>query len=259
MAHYYELVNDNVIPRHYIEMSSRPGELRPTRITDVKKWWKEGKKIEPSVTNIQGILAKPQLTNWIIDQHLEQAYSLNPADYQSLDLWLDACHYKADTQMDKAPSAGSDLHKCMDDYDNRRLGNDHPMFALCQKVHNEIASRLDDLDAAYTTEQNFVSELGYGGQVDLHIYTGNDVHLINDYKTKLTKDKFKPGKMAYMEHYVQLAAYRKGLGLDKARCANIFVCLEDGQIDFHEHKEEDLIKGWEIFKKCLEIWNLINR
>ena len=245
-------------------MSSRPGELRPTRITDFRKWRKEGRTVEPSVTTIQGILAKPQLTHWIIDQHLEQAWLLLNNEGRAkrsftVDEFYPEVKRLTELQLDKAPSAGSDLHKCMEDYDNRRLGNDHPLFALCQKVHNEIASRLDDLDAAYITEQNFVHELGFGGQVDLQIYTGNDVHWIFDYKTKQTKDKFKPGKMAYMDHYVQLAAYRKGLGLGKARCANIFICLEDGQIDFHEHKAEDLKKGWNIFKRCLEIWHIINR
>jgi len=102
----------------------------------------------------------------------------------------------------------------------------------------------------------------YGGQVDLiapNAFLIDQPNWIIDYKTKQTADKFKPGKMVYDEHGMQLAAYRKGLKLPRARCANVFICLEDGQIDFHEHKEEELQKGWEMFQCCLKLWQLQNQ
>jgi hypothetical protein len=77
-----------------------------------------------------------------------------------------------------------------------------------------------------------------------------------DFKTKQEASKFKPGKMAYDEHRLQLAAYRMGLDVPNARCANVFICLEDGQVDFQEHLQLDLKKAELIFTHCVEIWHL---
>jgi len=261
MGHYYERTASGVEPRHFVSMSTRPGELRPTRITDVKKWWKEGRVVKPSVTTVLDCLAKPALTNWIIDQNLKQAWAHGPELFQE-------CEYLEDYQkevkrltemeMDKAPQAGTDLHKLMQDFINGDMAPNTEDWAFCHDIYWEIECKTefknDDGASHYKTEVNFVSDLGYGGQIDLVIADG----WIIDYKTKQTADKFKPGKMVYDEHSMQLAAYRMGIDLPKARCANLFVCLEDGQIDFCEHKEADLEKGFELFKHCLAIWNIQN-
>ena len=95
--------------------------------------------------------------------------------------------------------------------------------------------------------------MGFGGQVDLH-----NVQWVIDFKSKTTADKFKPGKMAYDEHRIQLSAYRIGLDMPTARCANVFISLEDGQVDFHEHTEAELDKGWRLFQHALSIWQIQN-
>ena len=64
--------------------------------------------------------------------------------------------------------------------------------------------------------------------------------------------------MAYPDHARQLAAYRVGLKMPDAHCANAFVCLETGEIDFHVHPEADLQRGWETFLDCLSIWKREN-
>ena len=258
MGHYYQQTETGVVPMHFVEMVSRPGELRPTRITDVRKWWKEKRVVVPSVTTVQNVLAKDALVNWKIDQHLEQAWLVaSHPDFDQTKLlgsfpdFKDEVKRLTELQMDIAPSAGSDLHGLMELYVNGELTTENENYSLCYKVFDKIyqTTGMDDWNA----ERNFIADLGYGGQIDL----SNDAWLI-DYKTKQTKDKFKPGKMAYDDHRVQLAAYREGLGLPQARCANVFICLEDGQIDFHEHVESDLEKGWELFTHALSIWQLQN-
>lgn len=259
MAHYYQKLEDGqVIPMHYVEMASRPGELRPTRITDVRKWWKEGKKVEPSVTTVYDVLGKPALINWKIDQHLAQAYR-NP-DLSADDEYgyIQEIKRLTEMEMDKAPAAGSDLHKLMEKFLLCTLPDSDPSYELCQSIQlsildNTIKTVESGMWAA-KPEVQFVSDLGYSGQVDLVISN----QWIIDYKTKQTKDKFKPGKMVWDEHRMQLAAYRNGLELNTAKCANIFICLEDGQIDFHEHTKADLDKGLAMFKHCLGLWQIQN-
>ena len=246
-----------VIPRHFVlnaKQSKEQGKevLRPTRITDVRKWLKEGQNVAPSVTTAMDVLAKHALINWKIEQHIEQAYLLDPANYQHSWMYQDAVRRNTDEAMEKAPQAGTDFHKEAELFMSSSVV-DESLFTHFDLLHkaNDLLYEKTESDI-WNTEINFVSQLGYGGQVDLT----NSEDWVIDYKTKQLAEKFKPGRMAYDDHRIQLAAYREGIGMPKARCANVFVCLEDGQIDFHEHKEEDLQKGWSIFQHALAIWKL---
>lgn len=234
-------------PRHFVEMKTRPGELRPTRVSDAKK-----EKWLPSVTTVLDVLGKPALINWKIDQHLIQAHGM-PHGY-GLDEYISEVKMRTENQMDKAPQAGTDLHNLMEEYWLKREESSSEAHRVCYPVYEKIISHTGYLPAE--PEVKFSHPLGFAGMTDLVMAAATE--WVIDYKTKQTADKFKPGKMAYPDHSRQLAAYRNGLRMPKARCANVFVCLEDGQIDFHEHKEEDLQKGWETFKDCLRIWQREN-
>ena len=257
MGHFYEKTDEGILPRHFVPMATRPDDLRPTRITDVKKWWGAGRNVLPSVTTIQNILAKPALTNWLIDEHLKQAFDAKTQAISEGD-YISTVKKLARKEMDKAPTAGSDIHKLLDDHCKGKLPTDHPMRQLCESVNRLIAAKTKQRE--WQSEVNFVSNEGYGGQIDLC-----NPEWIIDYKTKQTADKFKPKKMAFDNHVQQLSAYRKGIKNSGknywqplARCANVYICLEDGQIDFHEHSEQELDRGWNIFKHSLAIWQLQN-
>ena len=77
-----------------------------------------------------------------------------------------------------------------------------------------------------------------------------------------TKSKdFGPGDKvdAYDEHLIQLAAYRAGLDLPKARCANVFVSRSHpGLVRIVECTQDDLKRGWEMFAHLLALWKLKN-
>lgn len=258
--HFYTETPEGVESRHYVvnaAQTKKQGKevLRGSRISDAKKALKEkGETWYPSVTTVMDILAKHALIDWKINEHLKVAWDHFAECDEGQDQWIKDVKRLTQEEMDKAPTAGTDFHTSAEEYLLEGLGKSHPHFELCCETFAEIEAKTGVLEiTTWTPEQNFVSSIGYGGQIDL---CGND--WIIDYKTKQTADKFKPGKMAYPDHARQLAAYREAVN-PKARCANVFVCLEDGQIDFHEHKEEDLQKGWEVFKHCLAIWDLNNR
>ena len=103
-------------------------------------------------------------------------------------------------------------------------------------------------------EEYFVNkEHGYAGCADLIIR--GDENWVIDYKSKQEAAKFKPGKMAYPEHTRQLASYGIAFFGDKPfRAANIFICLETGEIDFHEHEQSKIESGWLDFVDCLSIY-----
>lgn len=258
--HFYTEKDGVVLPRHFVEMTSRPGELRPSRMSDFRAAAKRGEIWQPSVSTVRDVLAKPALTNWIVGQHLKQAWhsaveseTTDPADgrniWLSQEQWIAEICRLTELEMDRAPTAGSDLHKSLELYFNYKKVPDAD-FILCKTVYDHV--RKYALGTLYT-EERFITD-GYGGQVDL-----SNQDWVIDYKSKQTAAKWKPGKMVYDEHTMQLAAYRKGLKTPKARCANVFICIENGEIDFHEHSEAELERGWKLFEHALAIWNLQNR
>lgn len=257
MAHFYESTNDGVQARHFVEMATRPGELRPTRITDVRKMWKAGREVVPSVTTVLGVLDKAALVNWKVDQHLQIAARYTPeihlARYPrelTFEGWYAEVKRRTELEMDKAPQAGTDVHKVLEDFMQGKAAP--PEFQLiCNNALNALDDRCGWPD--WVCERRFTDPRGFGGCADL---VGHD--WVIDYKTKQTADKFKPGKMAYPDHSRQLAAYREGLGIPNARAANVFICIETGEVDFHEHTEEQLQNGWQVFQHALAIWQLTN-
>jgi len=250
--HFYEkLESGEIIPRHFVPMTTKDG-LRPTRISDVKKAANEGKTWVPSVTTILDVLDKRALTNWKIDQHLSIAYKNPDLSTDNERGYIDEIKRLTELQMDKAPAAGSNFHT---DMQNFITGNkiSSPRFNLCKKVYRGISDKTGNEPVLmWLTEQNFISDMGYGGQIDLTL-----PDWVIDYKTKQKADKFKPGKMVYDEHWMQLAAYREAVK-PKGRAANIFVCLKDGQVEFVEHTEEQLQRGWKMFHHAKELWYLQN-
>jgi hypothetical protein len=59
---------------------------------------------------------------------------------------------------------------------------------------------------------------------------------------------------------MQLAAYRIGLGLPRARCANVFVSRNHpGLIKIVEHSQEELERSWLMFHSLLTFWYLKNK
>ena len=54
---------------------------------------------------------------------------------------------------------------------------------------------------------------------------------------------------------MQLAAYRVGLVMPQARCANAFVSVSvPGLVHLVEWSEDDLQKGWRMFHGLLNYW-----
>ncbi len=76
-----------------------------------------------------------------------------------------------------------------------------------------------------------------------------------------TKDFSDPSKVvAYEENLMQLAAYRVGLGIPEARCANVFISRTNPDaVAIKEWDEEDLIRGFGMFTALLAFWQYKNQ
>lgn len=254
MSHFYERNSaGEIVPRHFVPMASRPGELRPTRITDARKhgWY-------ASVTTIQGMLDKPGLNDWRVTEHLKQAYEavaygeLTPQVLREMgeEEYIKRVKGWTQEQLDKAPQQGTDFHDILEKY-----FSDGADIEWLSKEDRYTCAMVDELltktcgKQEWITEKSFVHDMGFAGKCDIH-----SPEWVIDYKTKNDATKWKPGKMAYSEMCQQLAAYRVGLGLHNARCANVFVCIPTGEVEFHEWGQEELDREFANFTDLLRIW-----
>jgi hypothetical protein len=84
---------------------------------------------------------------------------------------------------------------------------------------------------------------------------GQGTGFVVDFKTKTTDlDKID----VWFEHELQLASYREGLNLPKARCAIVFVNGTTNQVKLVEVEESRLQKGWECFQHLLRFYQVKN-
>lgn len=240
--HYYTQTGE---PRHWMPNASKPGMMRPTTTRDAKK---EG--LVPSVTTIMSILDKPALVSWKIDQHLKVAFNTDHTEgFSCFEDYLSWVKNKTQEELDIAPKVGTDVHDSLEKYFLGETPENH--IEICYAVE-DVLIKNDVPVGQMSPEKRFASPMGYAGMCDL-----SHPSWVIDYKTKQTKEQFSKVKV-YPEHYRQLGAYREGLGYHLARCANIIICLETNEVEFIEHDEDLLIKGWHDFMDCLRLWKRNN-
>jgi hypothetical protein len=63
----------------------------------------------------------------------------------------------------------------------------------------------------------------------------------------------------YFDHHMQLAAYRMGFEMPKARCAIVYVNALQNKAKLIEIPEDDLRIGWDCFSHLLSFYRVKNR
>ena len=223
------------------QVLGKNGKWRNTTLKDARNL-----NLVPSVTTILKIVDKPGLTNWLIDQAILASLTLPRRDSEVEDEYLARIKSDAKEQGLAAANLGTNIHAAIENFYE---GRDVPQYLEHAQGCKES---LDDYFGArhWVSERAFGHELGFGGKVDMHCDG-----IVVDIKTKDFTD---PAKVsAYDDHLLQLAAYRVGLGMPDARCANIFVSRTiPGLCKIIEWDAIDLNRGWAMFLHLLRYWQL---
>lgn len=232
-GHWYER---NGTPAYTVQGSKG---IRPTTLKDARKL-----NLVPSVTTILNIAAKPGLELWKQRQLLLSALTLPKVDSESEDDYIDRIIRDAKEEGKAAADAGTDIHASIESFYRGEVVSTNNFH-----VKGVVDALLSNFGPqAWVAERSFAHELGYGGKVDLHCQD-----YVVDIKTKENLDKVE----AYDEHRLQLAAYRIGLGLPSAKCANVFVSrAHPGMVTVIQHSEEDIQRSWDMFTHLLRYWQL---
>jgi len=232
-------------PMYTVE--SAKGDQRPTTLRDARKH-----NLVPSVTTVLNAAAKPGLTQWMQRQVLLAALTLPKIDAETEEEYLDRILNDSKEQGRSAADAGTDIHASIQGFYEGKVYTAHQEHVQgCSKA---IAEHFGE--QSWICERAFAHEVGFGGKVDMHCTVEKGI--VVDIKTKEFTD---PEKVdGFDEHLMQLSAYRVGLGIQNARCANVFVSRSvPGLAVVKEWSAEDLKRGWEMFYHLLNYWQTKNR
>jgi hypothetical protein len=242
-SHWYQA---DGTPVFRVRRAGNEGD-RPTTLADARKL-----NLFPSVTGILGVLDKPGLEKWKIDQALETSLRLPKQEEESLDYWCRRVRSAASEQVGEAADLGTAVHAALEaamvgePYKEELSPYVRPVLEWKQSVAIEIVER----------EKRLVNVAnGFAGTADVLFRFGEYGMGILDYKTRRTRpgDKVK----AYDNQGMQLAAYAAAYwgpeNLQRVLAANIFISTtEPGRIDVVKH--EHLPRDWEAFRTVAELW-----
>jgi hypothetical protein len=247
-VHWYQ---QDGAPQYTVK--AKDGSDRPTTLRDARKM-----DLVPSVTTVLKIAAKPGLEAWKQEQMLLAALTLPRDPGESEKDFIARIVFDSKETAKSAAERGTRIHESIEAWFGGKKDVEHKDIAKAfeESIFNHFKTHPFQ---PWLVERSFASALGFGGKVDL--YCAADEHapvgIVLDAKSK----DFGPDDKveAYDEHLLQLAAYRHGLGVPHARCANVFVSrTHPGLVKVVEWSEEELVKGWEMFQCLLRFWKLKN-
>lgn len=225
-------------------VTAKAGHERTTNVGDARKLG-----LVPSVTTILKCAAAPALERWRMDQMMHAALTLPRLDGEPEKGWIARVWTDSGETARKAAERGTAIHAAIQGaYEGKSVS---PEFY--NHVGGAERAVADWMKGPWSAERSFACSLGFGGKVDL-----SHPWAVLDFKSK----EFGPDDnlKTWENHAMQLAAYRHGLGIEKARCAICYVSVtHPGLSRLIEIPEEELQRGWEMFKALLAYWIAKNK
>jgi hypothetical protein len=226
-------------------VTAKDGSQRSTTLRDARRL-----DLVPSVTTILNCAAKPGLEAWKLNQMMLACMTLPRAPEESEESYIERIKTDSKEHAKKAAERGTTIHEALESF------YDGVMLAEFMDYQVGVSQEIDALygPKKWLTERSFAYQ-GFGGKCDLYTQDGDGV--VIDFKTK----EFGPNDRVegYDEHLMQLSAYRVGLEVPKAHCANVFVSVtHPGLVKIVQWSEEDLTKGWQMFEALKTYWQLKN-
>lgn len=245
-SHWYTATGE---PCHSMPKAKGEG-MRPTTIRDAK-----AKGLLPSVTNILGVVAKPGLDKWKLNQVALAAFASPPDGAESAEYYCSRIIEAAFDQVVEAADLGSRIHDALEAILEGRPVEDEllPYVQPCIDWKRDKGLTFDEREIVLVNTAE-----GYAGRCDVLGHGRKGQFVVIDYKTRKTK----PGEpcLPYDGQGAQLAAYAVAHWgedkLDQVHAANAYISTtEPGRFEVYKHP--DLRAEWEFFKACCAIWRKV--
>jgi len=230
----------------YTTVSKKTGKVRNTTLRDAKA---APGTLVPSVSTINGQLSKEGLTSWFQQEAVKAAME-NPRGLQEEEKdYIARILDLAKQKSQEAMTRGTLIHDFIEAFYNQEYMPEMPAYV--RKVDEAITAHFGT--QLWIPEQSLVNQEGYGGKCDLYAKPRHDFNgVVIDFKTT----EKSPGDLTpYLEHTLQLAAYREVLA-PAARCANVYINGTTNEVAIYEHSEQDIRDGYEMFLSLLKIYKL---
>ena len=222
------------------------GKERNTTLRDAKA---NPGTLVPSVSTINGQLSKDGL-NTYFQQEAILATLANPRlDGEDEKEYISRVIELSKKKSQEAMTRGTLIHDFIEAFYNQEYMLEMPTYV--RKVDDAITAHFGA--QLWIAEQSLVNQEGYGGKCDLYCKPRHDFGgVVIDFKTT---EKSPSDLTPYLEHTLQLAAYRKVLA-PSARCANVYINGTTNEVAIYEHSEQDIRDGYEMFLCLLKIYKL---
>jgi hypothetical protein len=237
----------------YEVIGKSTGRPRPTNLSDAR-----ARNLLPSVTTILKILHKEALVNWMIEQAVLAVVTTPRQPGEKDDafikrvLQVDKVH---EQERDIARDKGTQIH---DEIANYFAGT--PTDKSIDGFIIPAITKIEEYGQVIEVEKCVVGP-GYAGRYDL-FEDCEDCYRLWDIKA--TKRLPDPKKGAWLEHRLQLAAYRRALPMDldpgkPILCANIYIStIEEGAFVVCEHEDPDGTYEYG-FRPLVQYWQWVNQ
>ena len=226
------------------------GKERNTTLRDAKA---APGTLVPSVSTINSQLSKAGLDTWKQTQVLYAATEYPRYDGEEEKDWIYRLLELAKRKSREAADRGTLIHDFIEAFYNQEYMPDMPAYV--RKVDEAVTAHFGA--QLWIPEQSLVNaQEGYGGKCDLYCKPRHDFSgVVIDFKTT----EKSPGDLTpYLEHTLQLAAYREVLA-PSARCANVYINGTTNEVAIYEHSEQDLRDGYQMFLNLVNIYKLKNK
>ena len=240
-AHWYRPDGE---PLHSV--LSAKGEPRPTTLRDARKFG-----LLPSVTNVLGVINKPELVEWKMTQAVLAALTLPRLDGEGEDAFARRVVEDAQSRVRTAAEFGTAFHAGAELVANTLEVDPTGPYAAWLNLHRDWF-QASCVRVVWTERVLVNTALGYAGTADLLVeHQAHGLTLV-DYKTQGVRPGLVP--RAYGSWCQQLAAYRRAIGKPMACMSVIVNSAEPSAPVEHVWSEEELRSGWESFEAALVIW-----
>jgi len=234
-------------------VTGRNGKERATTLRDARSMG-----LLPSVTSIIRMMAAPGLERWKINQVLEAAWDVHQLNVSQGE-WNRRVIEQSQKIGKESAERGSQIHGYLEMF----FSGDQPLSKEAAEFVYPVVEGITDWSGVdpleWQAERAFATDMGYGGAVDTYNQPDLEPGIVLDFKTKDFGPEDKE-PVGYDEHVMQLAAYRMGLGMEDARCANVFVSRDyPGHHVIYEWSEDEINRGWEMFQCLLGLWRAKKR
>ena len=222
---------------------AKNGEPRATTLRDAKKMG-----LLPSVTTIMKSAASPGLEAWKLNQMMLAALTLPRMDGENEESFIKRIQADSKEQARQAADRGTAVHAAIERFYDGQIEADS--LPYLEAVYKAVEKHFGN--PRWAVEKSFASN-GFAGKVDMHTLEGDGV--VIDFKTKEFTSETMEKVAGFDENVMQLAAYRMGLAIPNARCANVFVSVtEPGLVVVREWTEDELVRGWKMFDALTTYW-----